>query len=176
MKISILLPYKENYNKKNAGAVSLFVNDICKKSKFKKDITIFGSTESKLLLSKNYINLLVNDSIFKSSNNSYVKCFLEKANLKKIDILEIHNRPSYIKLIRNSYKNKLFFYFHNDPLSMMGSKQLEERKKVTRVLKQKTVKAETTKSMQITGIHQSQRIVMSGKQRLTLPSKLTLWI
>ena len=57
MKISILLPYKENYNKKNAGAVSLFVNDICKKSKFKKDITIFGSTESKLLLSKNYVNI-----------------------------------------------------------------------------------------------------------------------
>ncbi len=57
MKISILLPYKENYSKKNAGAVSLFVNDICKKSKFKKDITIFGSTESKLLLSKNYVNI-----------------------------------------------------------------------------------------------------------------------
>ena len=28
MNISILLPYKENYSKKIAGAVSLFVNDI----------------------------------------------------------------------------------------------------------------------------------------------------
>ncbi|WP_440938087.1 glycosyltransferase [Candidatus Pelagibacter sp.] len=128
MNIAVLLPFKENFSKHNAGAVSLFVNDINKYSKFKKSITVFGSTQSKEYLSKNYINLLVNDSIFKSSNNSYVKCFLEKANLKKIDILEIHNRPSYIKLIRNSYKNKLFFYFHNDPLSMMGSKQLEERK------------------------------------------------
>ena len=30
MKISILLPYKENYAINNDGAVSLFVNDIVK--------------------------------------------------------------------------------------------------------------------------------------------------
>ena len=40
MKISILLPYKENFTKKYAGAVSLFVNDITKKSTYKK-ITVF---------------------------------------------------------------------------------------------------------------------------------------
>ena len=27
MKIAILLPYKENFTKNNAGAVSIFVND-----------------------------------------------------------------------------------------------------------------------------------------------------
>ena len=53
MKISILLPYKENYSKDIAGAVSLFVNDTSKISKFKKSITIFGSTLSKKFLSKN---------------------------------------------------------------------------------------------------------------------------
>ena len=36
MKISILLPYKENFSIKKAGAVSLYVRDITKKSKFKK--------------------------------------------------------------------------------------------------------------------------------------------
>ena len=44
MKISILLPYKENYTDNYAGAVSLFINDTVKLSKFKKDIRIFGST------------------------------------------------------------------------------------------------------------------------------------
>ncbi len=57
MNISILLPYKENYSKEMAGAVSLFVNDTSKVSSFKKSITVFGSTENKDYLSKNYKNL-----------------------------------------------------------------------------------------------------------------------
>ena len=36
MNISILLPYKENYTDKYAGAVSLFINDTTRLSKFKK--------------------------------------------------------------------------------------------------------------------------------------------
>ena len=36
MKISILLPFKENFSPSYAGAVSLNINDILKYSKFKK--------------------------------------------------------------------------------------------------------------------------------------------
>ena len=36
MKVSILLPYKENFSINKSGAVSLFVNDIVKNSKNKK--------------------------------------------------------------------------------------------------------------------------------------------
>ena len=57
MNISILLPFKENYSKKKAGAVSLFVNDTSNVSNFKKNIIIYGSTDQKDYLSKNYINL-----------------------------------------------------------------------------------------------------------------------
>ena len=39
MNISVLLPYKENYSKKIAGAVSLFVNDTVNVSDFKDNIT-----------------------------------------------------------------------------------------------------------------------------------------
>ena len=52
MNISILLPYKENYSREKAGAVSLFVNDTSNISKFKRSITIFGSTISKKFLTK----------------------------------------------------------------------------------------------------------------------------
>ena len=47
MNISILLPFKENYSKKIAGAVSLFVNDTVNISNFKKNIIIYGSTNEK---------------------------------------------------------------------------------------------------------------------------------
>ncbi len=36
MKISILLPYKENFSPEYAGAVSLFVKDTTLRSKYKK--------------------------------------------------------------------------------------------------------------------------------------------
>ena len=47
MKISILLPYKENFSPTYAGAVSLFIKDMVKLSNFKKNITIFGNTDLK---------------------------------------------------------------------------------------------------------------------------------
>ena len=47
MKISILLPYKENFSPIYAGAVSLFIKDTFKISKHKKITTIFGSTNLK---------------------------------------------------------------------------------------------------------------------------------
>ena len=43
MKISILLPYKENFSPDYPGAVSLFIKDTLKESKYKKNTTIFGS-------------------------------------------------------------------------------------------------------------------------------------
>ena len=47
MKISILLPYKENFSPEYPGAVSLFVFETSKKSDFKKNITVYGSTNLK---------------------------------------------------------------------------------------------------------------------------------
>ena len=127
MKISILLPYKENYSKLNAGAVSLFVNDTTCKSKFKENINIFGSTLNKHFLSKNYINIPSKETFFKSLNNQYVTDFLNNKNFQNTDILEVHNRPKYVKLIKQIYNKTIFLYFHNDPLSMKGSKYTFER-------------------------------------------------
>ena len=127
MKISILLPYKENFTPNYAGAVSLFVNDITKKSFYKDDIYIFGNTKSKIKLSNNYINLNINKKIFQSTSKQYVQTFLKHQNKINSDLIEVHNRPNYIKLIKKQFRDKIILYFHNDPLSMNGSKTVEER-------------------------------------------------
>ena len=111
-----------------AGAVSLFVKDTVAVSKFNKKIKIFGSKDNKDYLNKNYVNLNIEKSIFSSSNTKYVNKFLKHKKFLNTDILEVHNRPNYIKIIRNNYKKKLILYFHNDPLTMTGSKKLSERK------------------------------------------------
>ena len=70
MKISILLPYKENFSPNYAGAVSLFVKDISQISKYKKYLYIYGSTEFKKTFS---LNLLVNNyrnTIFSTPSDS----------------------------------------------------------------------------------------------------------
>ena len=41
-------------------------------------------------------------------------------------IIEIHNRPIYIKDLIG-VNSKVVLYFHNDPLSMSGSKSVDER-------------------------------------------------
>ena len=126
MKISILLPYKENYYPSYAGAVSIFINDITKKSIYKKDITIYGSTNFVKKLSKNYINIPLDKKFLVSQSKDYVKKFIDIQKNFKVDILEVHNRPIYIKDLL-VFKTNLVLYFHNDPISMIGSKSVNER-------------------------------------------------
>ena len=57
MKIASILPYKENYTLKGAGAVALWISDFVRDSKYKKNTYIIGSTKNKNYLTKNYINI-----------------------------------------------------------------------------------------------------------------------
>ncbi|MDB9936564.1 glycosyltransferase family 4 protein [Candidatus Pelagibacter sp.] len=130
MKISILLPYKENFAPNYAGAVSLFVNDTTRESIYKKTTHIFGNTKYRKYLSANYTNLIIKKNFFLSTNKQYVENFLIHEDKISSDLIEVHNRPSYIKIIRKRYNNKLFLYFHNDPLQMNGSRLATERIKL----------------------------------------------
>tara|TARA_Y100000768_G_scaffold158351_1_gene118202 strand:+ start:699 stop:2792 length:2094 start_codon:yes stop_codon:yes gene_type:complete len=127
MKISILLPYKENFSPSYAGAVSIFINDTLKISKYKKNTIVYGNTSFKEKYKTKYVNLNYNKSLIKSSTKSYIFEFLKKEKNNKSDIIEFHNRPSYLKYLKNLKYAKKVLYFHNDPLEMNGSKNLNDR-------------------------------------------------
>jgi glycosyltransferase involved in cell wall biosynthesis len=126
MKVAILLPYKENFSNYETGAVSIFVNSINELSKYKDDITIFGSTNFKPL-SENYENLNLKKKFYLSSSKIYVENFLKKLANRKFDILEIHNRPHYLNYISNIENIKKIIFFHNNPLQMQGSETKNDR-------------------------------------------------
>ena len=127
MKISILLPYKENFSSQYAGAVSLLLKDTVSISKFKKKIKIFGNTNFKKdLLASNYINLSLRKLFFESKSNKYLKNFLNYEKKELSDIIEVHNRPRYINKL-HKYNKNLVLYYHNDPLSLKGSKTINDR-------------------------------------------------
>ncbi len=129
MKISILLPYKENFSPEYPGAVSIFINSVTKLSKFKNDVTVYGNTNYKDKFPLKYTNIPLEKKFLSSQSGEYVKKFvqLEKKNPSKI--IEIHNRPFYINFLID-LKSDLVLYFHNDPLSMNGSKKINERLKI----------------------------------------------
>ena len=128
MKISVLLPFKENFSPSYAGAVSLFVNDTTKISKYKKKTYIYGNTNYQETFKLNYINILPKTNFFQSQNKEYVNEFIKKEENIKSDLIELHNRPIYLTYLVNSLFNRTYIlYFHNDPLSMSGSKTISER-------------------------------------------------
>ena len=127
MKISILLPYKENFSPNYPGAVSLFVKDTTLVSKYRNIIKIFGSTHYKKKLLRNYVNIKSKRKIFQSNNKLFVNNFIKNEKKLNSDIIEVHNRPKYLQLIKNNTKAKIILYFHNDPLTMPGSKTVQER-------------------------------------------------
>ena len=95
MKISILLPYKENFTNDNAGAVSLFVNDITKNSYYKKNIEIFekGGWHFNNILSPEEISLKL---------KTFAHSEFADEKFSSIKVINQQNKSRYLT------KNKLF--------------------------------------------------------------------
>ena len=132
MKIATILPYKENYTFSKAQAAAIWVCDFYKHSRFKDINFIYGNTRGKDYLSKNYINIKISNlkSKFSSSTNEYCNNFIKKTKDQNFDIIEIHNRPLVFNILKKKINSKYILYFHNDPLSMNGSKTSDERLKL----------------------------------------------
>ncbi len=131
MKISILLPYKENFSPIYPGAVSIFLNAVVKKSKYRKFITVYGNTKYKKIFPIKYKNISISNKILGigSQTSKYIRNFIKLENRRPSDIIEVHNRPFYLQLLPDG-KAKKVLYFHNDPLSMNGSKLVSEREEL----------------------------------------------
>ena len=129
MKIATILPYKENYTFSKAQAAAIWVCDFFKYSKYENTNYIFGNTNSKDYLTKNYINININNlkSKLSSTTKEYCKNIIHKIKDENFDIIEIHNRPLIFNYLKKEINSKYILYFHNDPLSMNGSKTANER-------------------------------------------------
>ena len=180
MKISILLPYKENFSPNYPGAVSIFLNSVIKKSKFKKKITVYGNTDFKQRYKIKYKNIDISKKILGigSQTSKYINEFVKLETKRPSDILEVHNRPIYIQLLPSN-KTKKVLYFHNDPLSMNGSKTVSERINLLTLCSKIIFNSEWSKSRFLTKLDEiytksSKLIVIrqsTDKQRVNLKKK-----
>ena len=126
--IAILLPYKENYTIKHAGAVSIWIKDYLSLSKLKNKTIIYGNLKKDLKpLTTNFSNIDLKGR-FISKNLRYTEILYNDYIKKKYLIIEIHNRPeSLLFLIKKKINAKLTFIFHNNPKEMRGSTTIKER-------------------------------------------------
>ena len=131
-KIATILPYKESYTLEDASAVSLWVSEFYKKSIYKNNNFIFGNANSKNYLTKNYINIPLKNLNFKfrSTSNEYIAKLSKEIIKEKFDIVEVHNRPLVLFKLMDKINAKFIMYYHNDPLSMSGSKLISEREEI----------------------------------------------
>ena len=131
--IAILLPYKEKYTNKDAGAASIWVKDYLRISKLTDKTTIYGNlSKSEKPITNNFKNININ-KIFLKKNLYYTKKFYENCIKFNHRIIEIHNRPESLHYFIEKKKNyglKLIFVFHNNPLELRGSRSIEERVKI----------------------------------------------
>jgi glycosyltransferase involved in cell wall biosynthesis len=128
-KIAIILPYKEDFNEKNASAASLWVKDFVKISKFKKITQIFGMNSENTPLMNNFTNIKINNLFYIKKNIFYAKKIIEQLRRYNFKIIEIHNRPEIFNYLKKKYPNyKYILVYHNDPGTLRGSKTLSEKK------------------------------------------------
>ena len=180
MKISILLPYKENFSPTYPGAVSIFLNAVTKLSKYKKNITVYGSTNFIEKYNIKYVNIPIQKKILGigSQTTSYIKKFIELEKKIPSNIIEIHNRPLYVQLLLSN-KTKKVLYFHNDPLSMNGSKDKDERLLLLNLCAKIVFNSEWSKKRFLTGLDniykKSEKLIVvhqsTQKQKINLKIK-----
>ena len=135
LKIDIILPYKEMFSPDRASAVSISVKNSIIHSKFKDNINVYGQFVNRPFNDINFNGFYANKIIHFSKNLSILKQYLKKTtNDKSKKIIEIHNRPYLLNylLIKKIVNQSLVLYFHNDPLTMKGSKSIKERLTILR--------------------------------------------
>ena len=118
-KIAILLPFKDHFTKSQAGSASIWVKDFNKYSSYYDQITILGNTPfvNELIDKKKYRNLSLKSTTFSSKNILYVREFIKINLLQKFDLVEIHNRHSYVhQIAKTGTKIKIALIFHNNPI------------------------------------------------------------
>ena len=128
IKSAIILPLKENFSFENFGAVSIWVDDYISHSKKCNDIVFCRKLDKKqTYLRKNANPISISGKLF--TNSKYIKKISLEIIKKKINIVEIHNRPEYaFYLAKNNPNVKINLIFHNDPNTIRYSDNIANKK------------------------------------------------
>jgi len=172
--IAILLPYKDQFIKDNAGSASIWVKDFSKISKFKKSTTVFGYTlnTKKVFDNFKYVNLKFTNLGIQSKNLQYVNRFIDVLKKNKFSLIEVHNRPSYILHIEKYISNnKYILIIHNNPQTLRGAVTIKERERLLKVCRKITFVSNWVKEKFFEGLdiknHEKCHVIYPGINKIS---------
>jgi glycosyltransferase involved in cell wall biosynthesis len=133
-RIDILLPSKESFGPKNAGAISGVVLDLIEESRTSDCFRVVGSEVGTPFAGAMFKGLQPRHGWLHGSNIGLAAAYLHDLRLSgSPDLVEVHSRchvASYLKKKRPDLK--VVLYLHNDPRDMKGSRSTAERRRLLR--------------------------------------------
>ena len=132
MKINILLPHKEKFDLNKASAVSITVKNNLFYSRYLNDIRIFGQYVNNPLFNDNFVGAKYSILSLKSKTRFLTDRMLNSISNSNDEeqLIEIHNRPHLVDYIAKATDFPVSLFLHNDPITMKGSKSIEQRKNI----------------------------------------------
>ena len=179
MKINILLPYKEKFDKQVPGSVAITVKNNLFHSKYLDEIKVFGSDTENPLFEKNFYGFKAPFKIFGSKNKYLAKKMVQiiSKSSDKVQFIEIHNRPYLVDFIYSKLKNfPISLFLHTSPSKTKGLKTVRERLQVLNKCEAVFCISEFVRQQFIEGIiqnHTKVHLLYNGveKKLIELPKK-----
>lgn len=129
--IAVILPRREVYQKAGAGAVSLCVRDIAANSRYRDSTLVFGEPVAEPLEPPRFVPVTPSPWIFMRRASRYLTGVVKALRDHPAALIEIHNRPIYVDALNKAFPHTpLLLYLHNDPRTMRGLKEVEQRRRI----------------------------------------------
>ena len=130
-KVAILLPHKERFSNKGAGAVSTVVYEQVRASQIQDSLCVSGRRVGQLLDPGCFVPVDFAPIWYGNRGRRYIYGFRNAWANNWPGLIEIHNRPVYVNLVRKLFPGvALSLYLHNDPQEMRGARSSEERERL----------------------------------------------
>lgn len=116
--ILVALPMVENFSPASADALTLFVRDTSRHSRFNTSMTIYGqdTPRTRLFRDINFHGLKPARSFLSSPSQAYARSILRHHSGPPPRMLEVHNDPAVLTCLSKRFPSaSTIFYLHQDP-------------------------------------------------------------
>jgi glycosyltransferase involved in cell wall biosynthesis len=128
-RLHLLLAPKERFEPGAAGAFALNVVETSRVSRWRDEITVFGSPVPRPFADVRFHPLKVSRWSWRGRNLSMAHRYIDKVERTPPDLVEIYNRPIMAEPIWRRFGNiPIALHFGNDPRGMDGSRSIRERR------------------------------------------------
>ena len=135
-RIDILLPSKERFGPKNAGAISGVVLDLIEESRTPECFRVVGTDVETPFPNIDFRGLKARHGWLHGGNIGLAAAYLHDLDMSDPpELVEVHSRCHVAAYIKKKQPDlKVALYLHNDPRDMKGSRTVAERRHLLRAM------------------------------------------